>query len=256
MMGYTVNYNDKSVTIFESTKDISKAIYNLVAEELHRAQDENRALHICLSGGSTPLKIFGHLRLMPLNMKNFSSLHVYWGDERCVGPDHEESNAGNAGRAILDYINIPENNIHRMKGEEDPEEESKRYEELLRTKLPVINGRPSFDITFLGMGEDGHTASLFPGQDHLIQSTRLVCPSVNPGNGQQRITLTPAIINNSRIILFLITGEAKAKLLSRILKREYDYLSYPVSSIKAEGGRMVFFLDQEAGKYLRERDMK
>ena len=218
-MEYTVNSENTFVKIFNSIEDIAHAFFELIAEEILASMVSGREYHFCLSGGSTPLKIFEYFKNMPLDKMNWENFHIYWGDERCVPHDHPESNYGNALNTILSLINISEDNIHRIRGENSPEWESERYDKEIRSFLPFFAGIPCFGLMMLGIGEDGHTASIFPGQDQLLNSEKLVMPSVKPDTGQERITLTPVIINNSKNIVFIVTGSSKAIVVSEIINR-------------------------------------
>lgn len=250
MMEYTANYKKASVHVFNDMAEIARGFFDLIAEEMIATMTSGQNYHLCLSGGSTPLKMFEHLRVLPLNKMKWDHFHVYWGDERCVPPVHPESNYGNARKAIIDFMHIPESNIHRIIGENDPVKESLRYEKELTEYLPTFSGIPCFDLVILGLGEDGHTASIFPGQEDLLISDHLVKPSINPNNEQNRITLTPKIINNSKNIIFLVTGASKASIIEEIITEQGNYKNYPASIIRPANGYLLWYLDAEAGKYL------
>lgn len=153
-------------------------------------------------------------------------------DERCVPPDDEESNYGMTKKYLLNKINIPLINVHRIFGEKDPAEEAKRYSEIVKLNLEVKNSLPELDLILLGVGEDGHTASIFPDQMELLNSNEIYAAAKHPGSGQARITLTGKIINNADRIYFLVAGKSKAEVVNKILNRKGDYLKYPAAHIE------------------------
>lgn len=227
---------------------MSGALFNLLVDEFTLAISEQRSYHLVLSGGRTPVKIFERLSQMPLGRMNWDFLHIYWGDERCVPPNHSESNYLNLWNAVLRYIDIPEANIHRIKGENDPEMESRRYAEVLQTHALSINGFPRFDLVLLGLGEDGHTASIFPDAMHKLNTNELCYAAIQPQSRQNRITMSLKVLNNSKKILFLATGDSKAGILAKIINKEEGYLMLPAAYIKPENGELMWFLDADAAK--------
>ena len=146
-------YPDKDTLVAAFVCEVSKF--------LNESKGLERPVHIALSGGSTPLAVFSQLRATTTR-EDWSNVHLYWGDERCVDPAHDESNYGSARNLLIKPLGISDEQVHRMKGEEVPRPEAKRYSDLLMDQLPVENGMPVFDWVWLGMGEDGHTASIFP----------------------------------------------------------------------------------------------
>ena len=150
------------------------------------------------------------------NQVHWHSVHFFWVDERCVPKEHEESNFKTAFDALLSKVPIPDENIHRIRGEEDPERGARDYEEDVR-KFFGMSGLPMFDLVILGMGEDGHTASLFPGSKSLEEAIRLAVPVYLEKPNWNRITLTLPVLNNAAQIIFLVAGRSKAAVLSEIL---------------------------------------
>ncbi len=175
-------------------------------------------------------------------------MKIFFGDERCVPPDSEESNYKMANESLFKNISIPKENIFRIKGENDPIKETKRYEEVLKSNLLSLNGIPQFDLILLGLGEDGHTASIFPNQVNLFYSARLCEVAVHPQTKQKRITLTGKIINNAKHVVFLITGKNKANILSKIIDLNNSQGVYPASLVNPKNGKLTWFLDLEASK--------
>jgi len=202
---------------------------------------------IALSGGSTPKLLFRHLADLYRDRIDWSKVHFFWGDERCVPPDHEESNYGMTRELLLQYIAIPEGNVHRIRGEADPGEEAQRYGEVIQEFVPKANGRPAFDLMILGMGDDGHTASIFPDQLELLKAEGPCAVASHPESGQQRITLTGPVINNAGLISFLVTGADKAPRIEEIFQKKGNWENYPAAHIQPERGELHWFLDEEAG---------
>ncbi len=180
-----------------------------------------------LNGGGTPKRLFELLGSDFRDQIDWKNTHIFWGDERCVPPDDKESNYGQARDAFLNRVDIPESNVHRVKGELEPAEASRDYSLVLkRFAFPPLDW-PRFDLVLLGMGEDGHTASLFPGSP--VDSTEPVIAVTGHYQGRpaNRVTLTPPVLNSSRTILFMLTGDAKAETLSRVLGKNRDPKQLP-----------------------------
>ena len=171
---------------------------------------------------------------------NWQHVNFYWADERCVPPDSDESNYGMTLRYLLCKINIPDENVHRVYGENDPVNEAVRYSNLLEKNLEKKNDLPSFDLILLGMGEDGHTASIFPDQMELLNSDKLCAVATHPESSQKRITLTGNVINNADRIYFLITGSNKAEVTKKILEKKNNYLKFPAAHIHNEEGILIW----------------
>ena len=206
---------------------------------------KNSSYHIALSGGSTPKVIFDY---MAENAKatDWSKVHLDWGDERCVPPTDPESNYKMTVDHLLSKISIPEENIHRIFGEAAPELEAVRYGKVLGAKLPNVGGVPQFDLVILGMGDDGHTASIFPHQIGLWDSEANCEVAIHPESGQRRITITGKIINNAKAVAFLVTGKSKAEKVKSIIDKEDGHEIYPASLVAPVSDNLIWFLDEEA----------
>ena len=206
---------------------------------------------ICLSGGSTPKLLFKELADKYADKIDWSHIHFFWGDERCVPPDDAESNFGAANELLFSRIKIPAANVHRMRGENDPHEEAGRYrDEIFDVIKPNANGMPEFGLNILGMGEDGHTASIFPNQMQLLTSPDVCDVATHPESGQKRVTLTGTAINASKQIAFLIAGASKAAVLAEILGHTGNWEAYPTSHVAPASGSLSFYLDKAAVKNL------
>jgi len=199
--------------------------------------------HCALSGGSTPKLLFSYLAEKYLNSPSWEKLHVYWGDERCLPPDHSDSNFKLTDELLLSKVSIPKENIHRVKGEGDPSVEAERYAQELATSL---GADMTFDMIILGMGEDGHTASIFPHQMELLNDVKSCAVAMHPISGQQRVTLTGPVINKAKEVVFLVTGAGKKEKLTEIFEHKGDWKSYPASHIRPEKGMLTWYVDEAA----------
>ncbi len=179
----------------------------------------DQTVNIALSGGSTPALMF-RLWAEQYDAKTpWERIRFFWVDERCVPPTDKESNYGMTRDNLLNKINIPEENVVRIKGENTPEEEALRYETKVRSMVPEEEGFPQFDIVLIGAGDDGHTSSIFPGQEHLLTTQRAYALSTHPKTGQQRIALTGMPIIHAQRLIFLLTGKNKAQVLADIIEQ-------------------------------------
>lgn len=203
-------------------------------------------VRIALSGGSTPKIVFDELTTNFQPDIDWSKVHLYWGDERCVPPNDDDSNYKMTEEHLLSKIDIPELNIHRIRGENGPQYEAERYGDFLDEVLPKVNGIPTFDLVILGMGDDGHTASIFPYEIELWNSENYCEVAVHPDSGQRRVTITGQIINNAEIVAFLVTGENKAEKVSEIIYGKEIAENYPARLVAPVNGKIVWFLDQAA----------
>ncbi len=210
---------------------------------------------IALSGGSTPQLLFRRLAEDYAGRIDWSGVHLFWGDERCVPPGHEDSNYGMTKRLLLDRVDIPAANVHRIRGEADPREEAHRYSAEIMERVPEEKGLPAFDIVLLGLGDDGHTASIFPDQLSLLAVEAVAVTARHPGTGQQRISLSGPVINNGRHIAFLVTGAGKAGRVREVLQHEGAWQGYPAAHVEARNGRLLWFIDRAAARGLPEAEL-
>lgn len=206
-------------------------------------------VYIALSGGSTP-SLFFHA-LVELNPAiNWDYVKFFWVDERCVPPDHPESNFGTAYRELLQPLSIPESSYFRIRGENDPETEAKRYSELILDVVSPDMTFPVFNRLLLGMGSDGHTASIFPNQIHLWRKESLCAVGVHPESAQKRITFTGHLINAATRVQFLVTGREKMPVVASIIKGESGHEQYPASLVAPHQGELEWYLDADAAALL------
>ena len=212
---------------------------------------------VALSGGATPLRFFSALasrvqaRAPGATAVAWDQVHVFWGDERAVPPDHPASNFRAARGLLLAHVGIPDTNIHRIEGELDPGEAAAGYAEVLRRYFGLGPGAwPTFDLIFLGLGPDFHTASLFPGSPALDERERLVVATWVPAVNAHRITLTPPVINHARAVMFLATGEEKATPLREVLETEADPRRRPAQVVQPVDGELIWLVDRAAAAEL------
>ena len=203
-----------------------------------------------LSGGSTPRALFERLASPAWALRiDWARAHVFWGDERCVPPDHAESNYRMAREALLDRVPLPPEHSHRIAGELPPAEAARRYEAELRAFFAggePATPQPRFDLLLLGMGDDGHTASLFPGTAALHETARWAVENYVPRLDSWRITLTVPAINAAAHVLFLVSGAAKAETLRAVLHGPRQPEVYPAQFIQPQAGRLLWLVDRAA----------
>ncbi len=222
----------------EVAQDFSKFLIDF-------AQDRDK-ITVALSGGSTPKVIFDILAADFGNEVEWSKFYFFWGDERCVPPTDEQSNYKMTVDHLFSKIDIPERNIFRIQGENDPELEALRYSAVLEKELRLENEVPQFDLVILGMGDDGHTASIFPHEIELWDASESCAVATHPDSGQKRVTISGDVINNASAVAFLVTGKSKAEKIKTIFKKEEGYLQYPASLVAPVDGDLHWFMDREA----------
>ena len=233
---------------------ISRAAAAEVVECARKAVAARGRFTIVLSGGSTPRRLYELLAEPPLrNQIEWERVEVFWGDERAVAPDHPDSNFGMARAALLVRVPIPPEQVFRMAAErEDRDAAAREYEaDIARSfGVPLDGEPPSFDLILLGMGPDGHTASLFPHTEAPRETRRWVVCNYVPKFKADRLTLTPPIINRSRLILFLVAGPDKAPALQAVLEGPSGPMEFPAQLICPATGRLVWMVDQAAASRL------
>ena len=205
---------------------------------------------VALSGGSTPRAIFELLSKDKNSLINWDKLRIFWGDERCVPPEDPESNYHMTRESLLLNVPVPPGNVFRIRGEHDPVQEATSYSSLVEDLIPLVDQTPVFDLVMLGLGEDGHTASVFPDNIDLFDSPSLYAASRNPYSGQERITATGRMINHARQVVFLVTGVSKADMVAKILLHREDNLNYPASRVQPVSRNLIWLLDASAASLL------
>jgi 6-phosphogluconolactonase len=205
---------------------------------------------VALSGGSTPHRLYRMLGSAYRKRITWEQVHIFWSDERCVPADHEQSNFRQACEELISRIDIPDNNIHRIRGELTPEEAAKEYENALKKHFET-DGMPRFDLVLLGIGEDGHTASLFPGAETLSETERLAVPARSSQAGNWRVTLSLPVLNSAALVVFLVTGKTKAGIINEILSKG-NKDPYPAAAVSPHHGRIIWLLDEDAASGIRQ----
>jgi len=212
------------------------------------------AARIAISGGTTPKSMFALLADPAesfLQQVPWDRIELYWVDERCVPPDNAESNYRMTKEALLSKVPLAAERVHRMEGELEPEAAAARYESTIRNTFKLEGAQtPTFDLILLGMGDDGHTASLFPHTDALNEMSHIVVPNHVPQKDAWRITLTWPVINQGRQVAFLIEGEAKAHVLHDVFLGPYRPETYPSQIIRPASGQLTLLLDAAAAAKL------
>lgn len=226
----------------------AKKAYKALAKEIYKTTkiSSQKRIDIALSGGNSPIQLFKKIKKKYAELISWDRVHFWWGDERCVPQNDDQSNYKWANEFLLSGIPIPDKNIHRIKGENIPAKEAILYANEIKKNLNHRGEIPVFDIVILGLGEDGHTASIFPNQLDLFKTNDVCAVSKHPETGQTRITLTGKVINNASRIFFLVTGENKAGRISEIMDDDEKAELLPAYHVVPENGSLIWFLDEEA----------
>jgi len=204
---------------------------------------------IAISGGSSPKILFNTLS-EKLNKKSNLETKFYWVDERCVPPDSEESNYKMAKENLFINNIFKSENIYRIKGENEPQKEAISYDKNLRKTLKLKDDIPQFDLIILGLGDDGHTASLFPHEFQNLRGVEECLVATHPLSGQKRISLSEKIINNAKEVIFHVTGSGKKHVVDKIINDGENFESYPASYIKPKSANLSWYLDFDASEML------
>ncbi|MGH7256600.1 MAG: 6-phosphogluconolactonase, partial [Nitrospirales bacterium] len=240
--------------IMDDPPELAREAADLFVWLAEQAVETTGQCRLALSGGSTPKLLYAELAGPAFRSRlDWTGLEFYFGDERCVPPDHPESNFALAEKDLFRPLKVEATRIFRMPGEvADPERGADHYAALLRRQFqaspPAV---PVFDIILLGLGADGHTASLFPESDTLRESSRLVRPAVSPQGVRQRLTLTLPVLNQARTVLFLVSGAAKARAVAAVLEdHAAKDTQWPARLVRPAKGRLVWILDRPAASEL------
>jgi 6-phosphogluconolactonase len=237
------------VRIFKSPGKVCDAI---ATEILKLTQESNQKIFdIALSGGNSPKVLFKKLAEEYADTIPWERIHLWWGDERCVPPDDEQSNYKMTVDYLISGISIPKENIHRIKGENDPEPEAARYSKEMEEMLNSRGKDPVFDLILLGLGDDGHTASIFPDQLELFEDDSSCAVAQHPITGQKRITITGNVLNNANRIFFLVVGKNKSMRVSEIMNDNEAAKLLPAYYISPKNGELIWFLDEEAASLIQ-----
>jgi 6-phosphogluconolactonase len=252
-MRSTLNYSPE-VRVYPDATALAEAAAEVLARTAARAVGETGRFHVALAGGSTPRAVYERIAADELSGRSklpWASMEIFFGDERCVPPDHAESNFRMAREALLDRVPIPPENIHRIHGELEPKAAAQAYEAELKRVVPLHHGGlPRLDLVLLGVGQDGHTASLFPGTPALEEKTRAVVANPAPRPGGWRVTLTLPALSGASNVLFLVLGAEKAPMLRRVLRTDTAGARFPAQRVRPTAGWLRWFLDEAAASEL------
>ena len=244
------------ITVYPDNESLVKGATDFIADQAAQAIAERGRFTLALSGGNTPKPVYARLATPEYRDRlDWSKVLIFFGDERCVPPDDPQSNYLMVKTALLDHVPLPPDNIFRIKGEESPEKAAADYTDVLQNTFggdPVGGAAPEpFDLNLLGMGDNGHTASLFPGLAAITETFRWVMPLYVEVVGMWRVTMTPVIINAARTVAFLVSGAGKADVLQRVLEGPYQPVVLPSQIIKPASGNLLWLLDEPAAAKLR-----
>jgi 6-phosphogluconolactonase len=238
-----------AIRVLPDPEALAEAAARLVVEHAQTAIDARGRVSIALSGGSTPRELHRRLASPPLiDQVDWSRVHIFFGDERCVPPADENSNFRMAEETLLGRVPVPRAQVHRMHGERPPQEAAADYERELATFFG--DDPPRLDIVLLGMGDNGHTASLFPGLKAVHEHERWVVAEYVPEVGMWRITLTPVVLNLAGETVFLVAGAAKADMLREVLEGPYEPDRKPAQAIRPTPGEVTWLVDAAAAAKL------
>lgn len=237
------------LAVFPSSIETSRALILRLVELMN--EEPERVFNIAVSGGNTPALMFDLWANEYVDITPWDRIRIYWVDERCVPPEDSDSNYGMMRSLLLGIVPIPYSNVFRIYGEAKPSKEAIRYSDLVKQQVPQRKGWPEFDIVLLGAGDDGHTSSIFPGQEDLLSSGSIYVVSTHPRNGQKRIALTGYPILNARHVIFLITGKGKADVVEEICNSGD---TGPAAYIAHHARNVELFMDKGAAAYIEDCD--
>jgi 6-phosphogluconolactonase len=243
----------RQVLTFDNAETVARAAADRFVDIAHAAIDVRGRFSVALAGGSTPKRAYELLASDEYKTRlDWTRAHIFFGDERCVAPDDAESNYRMANEALLSRVSLPSQNIHRMQGVGDAVANARLYEDELRTFFNDAEW-PRFDLILLGMGDDGHTASLFPGSSALNEHQAWVAANWVEKFSVYRLTLTLPAINHAAHIAFLVTGEGKAERLAEVLGEAKNDEPVPSQLIKPLNGSLEWLVDQAAARFVNRK---
>jgi 6-phosphogluconolactonase len=239
---------------FAETGVLARAAAELVVNAAKEATAARGAFHFALSGGSTPKALYALLAQEPFRSRiDWSKVQIWFGDERCVPPDHADSNYRMARESMLATLALPESQVHRIRGEADPDAEAERFADEMKRSIPLANGVPVFDLALLGMGTDGHTASLFPGTGAVLVRDRValaVMPGAYVKPQVRRVSVSAPVLQETRSLLLLIAGADKTDVLVEVYSGAIDLDKRPLQLVRQAKGDVRWFVDEAAAAKL------
>ncbi len=237
--------------VVRDAPEVAERGAEIFREIAQRAVEARGRFMVALAGGSTPRALYTRLASEHYALRvPWQATHVFWGDERCVPPESEESNYRMAYETLLCRVPVPREQVHRMRGEDEPESAAHNYARVLETEFR--ESTPRFDLILLGMGEDGHTASLFPRSEALDDTEHLVIAPFIEKLGAHRLTITFRVINAAAHVVFLVAGASKAATLRAVLKNERDEHELPARMVRPTSGELLWLVDEAAASLLEE----
>jgi 6-phosphogluconolactonase len=235
--------------ILPSTAELARATAEDFVEKAQVSIEAHGSFKVALTGGSTPREAYALLATDAYRSRiDWARTYVFWGDERCVPPDHEASNFRMAREALLDHVPIPADNVFRMRGEDPPQAAAAGYEQLLKD---VVGDR--FHLIHLGVGADAHIASLFPGSPALHEAKRRVYAQYVETFGMWRITFTPVVINRAASVTFIVAGKQKARAVGHVLEGPHMATITPAQIVAPTDGEVLWLIDSDAASNLNRR---
>ena len=237
---------------FDDLDDLARGAAEEITQSAEEAIAARGRFTIALSGGNTPKPVYRLLAQEP--RIDWDRVHVFWGDDRHVPPNHPDSNFGMAMDTLLSKVPIPPDNVHRMRTEKpDAQRVADEYAWTLRSAFDLDEGEvPRFDLVLMGIGADGHTASLFPGSEAVRERSRLAIAPWVSSLGTFRVTLTAPVFNRAALALFLVSGDEKAEALRAVLEGDFQPDRFPAQAVRPEDGKLLWLVDRAAARCLRE----
>ena len=237
------------ISIYPDYEKLSDAAANLFVDCAKQAIDARSRFNVALSGGSTPKRAFELLASAAYrDLVSWGAMHIFWGDERCVPMDDPRSNARMAWETLLEKVPVPARQIHPIDCSREPRNAARDYETLLKNNF--FSNLPEFDLIFLGLGEDGHTASLFPETAVVNETDRWVTEVFVHGQDYHRVTLTLPVINHARVVVFLVSGDKKAKILNQVIDKKSDREPLPAQRVEPVDGKLIWIVDRAAASQI------
>jgi 6-phosphogluconolactonase len=244
--------SNPNVLVFDTPEQVAQAAAERFVDYSIASIHEHGSFAVALAGGSTPRRAYELLGTDEFKDRvDWLRVHLFFGDERMVPPDSPESNYRMVNDALISRVRLPPENVHRINGETAPQASAESYDAELKRFFGATDW-PRFDLVFLGMGDDGHTASLFPGTDALKENAKWVIVTTHPRSGQARITLTLPVINHAARVIFLVTGEKKAAPLARVLHGDAANDEMPAQKIRPVNGILEWLVDRSAASELQQ----
>lgn len=241
----------RELRIFEESVALYREAADRIAQAAHRAMAADGRFTLLLAGGATPRRLYALLGSAEYGPRiDWSRTHLFWGDERAVPVSDPQNAFRMVAETLLSRVYVPEENVHQVKTDLPPEQAAEQYEQEL---VGFFGGPPAFHVVLLGMGADGHTASLFPGMEALREEKRLVVATSN--TVPQRITFTFPALNRAQQVMFLVTGAAKAPALAAALEGPFDP-DLPAALVKPASGRIAWLVDEAAASLLSRRTLE